>query len=153
MLYVSHGSGLVRLAYLLTGDRDAAEDITHEAFAKVGARLFGLKDPDKAGGYLYRTVVNLSRGYTRGISRQRKLEARLRPSQDLAQPSLEDRDEVFQILLRLPQRQRAALYLRHYLGLNEAGAAEILGISTSAMKSLTHRATEACRTQMREEVR
>lgn len=35
-LYSSHAGGVIRLAYLLTGDREAAEDVCQEAFARLG---------------------------------------------------------------------------------------------------------------------
>jgi DNA-directed RNA polymerase specialized sigma24 family protein len=41
-LYLRHGPGALRLAYLLTGDRELAEDLAQEAFVRV-AFLAGLR--------------------------------------------------------------------------------------------------------------
>jgi RNA polymerase sigma factor (sigma-70 family) len=150
-LYARHASDAARLAYLLTGDRHAAEDIAHEAFARVGGRILGLKDPHKAAGYLFRTVANLSRGHGRALTRDRKLRDRIAPAEGEEQPDIAERDRLWQALMKLSHRHRAALYLRYYLGLSEAEAAEVLELSVSAMKSLTNRAVQACRKHLAED--
>jgi RNA polymerase sigma factor (sigma-70 family) len=150
VLYARHASDAARLAYLLTGDSHAAEDIAHEAFARLGGRLLGLKAPEKAAGYLFRIVTNLSRGHGRTLKRDRSLRDRIGPAKNIEPPDLGERDELWRALMKLSQRHRTALYLRHYLGLPEAEAAEVLGLSVSAMKSLTNRASEACRKHLSE---
>lgn len=42
-LYLRHGPEALRLAYLLTGDRELAEDLAQEAFVRVARRLTGLR--------------------------------------------------------------------------------------------------------------
>jgi DNA-directed RNA polymerase specialized sigma24 family protein len=107
-LYSAYAGKAVRLAFLLTGDRDAAEDVCQEAFARVGAKLHGLRDRDRISSYLYRTVVNLSRGRGRLLLRDRRLHARLRPQGAAQLPDVATHDQVARALLRLPERQRAA---------------------------------------------
>jgi len=38
-LYLGHADAAVRLAYLLTGDRDVAEDLVQDAFVRLAGRL------------------------------------------------------------------------------------------------------------------
>jgi RNA polymerase sigma factor (sigma-70 family) len=139
LLYESQGAGATRLAYVLTGDRHAAQDIAHEAFVRVGRKLFGLRDPEHARAYLYRTVVNLCRGRGRRLKVERTALQRIdRPRQH--QPAdVTEQDEMWRALLNLPIRQRAALFLRYYQDLFEAQAAEALDCSISALKSLVNR--------------
>ena len=147
-LYSVHAANATRLAALLTGDPSAAEDIAHEAFARLGARVITLRHPDRAAGYLYRTIRNLAKGHGRRLSRERRLTQRVSaaiPSVDEAVPL---KGPVWEALLRVPVRQRTALFLRHYLDMTEAEAAEMMGLSTAAMKSLTHRASESCRKEL-----
>src|SRR5512133_3440418 len=59
--YVRSAPGGIRLAYLLTGDRAAAEDLVQEAFVRFMGRLRFLRDPDAFEPYLRRTIVNLSK--------------------------------------------------------------------------------------------
>ncbi|MFP5576908.1 MAG: sigma factor-like helix-turn-helix DNA-binding protein [Acidimicrobiia bacterium] len=48
---------------------------------------------------------------------------------------------VRQAVARLPTRQREAVVLRHFLDLSVEAAAEVMGVSSGALRSLTHRAT------------
>ena len=52
-LYRAHLPGATRLAYLLTGDRTAAEDVAQEAFLRVASRLGALRDERAFGAYLH----------------------------------------------------------------------------------------------------
>ena len=53
--------------------------------------------------------------------------------------------EVWQAILQLPPRQRAAIVLRFYEDLSERESAEILGCSVGALNQLVARATTALR--------
>ena len=55
-------------------------------------------------------------------------------------------------LERLPERQRAALVLRHYEGCSQGEAAQILGISEGALESLLSRGRATLREQLRGEL-
>lgn len=141
-LYRAQGTDALRLAYVLTGDVQAAEDITQEAFYRIGRKIFGLRDPDHERAYLLRTVVNLSRTRGRKLERERKALARLEPVCSSPAP---EADEAWKLLLSLPPRQRAALFLRFYLDRSEADAADALDCSTSALKSLVNRGLHTLR--------
>lgn len=138
-LYRAHASDFVRLAYVLTGDPHVAEDVAHEAFVRAGRKLFGLRDPERARGYLYRTVVNLCRGRGRKLARERAATARLPRPERTALPEPVEHDALWDALLGLPLRQRTALFLRYYQDLSEVQTAETLGCSLSAVKSLVNR--------------
>lgn len=147
-LYSAHAADAVRLAALLTGDRDAAEDIAHEAFARLGSRLITLRYPDRAAGYLYRTIANLAKGHGRRLSRDRSLTHKLSATTPSADGFVALKGPVWDALLRVSIRQRTALFLRYYLDMPESEAAHVMGLSIAAMKSLTHRASEACRKEL-----
>ena len=144
-LYASEAAAAIRLAYVLTGDRNAAEDIAHDAFARVGRRLVGLHDPEHSRAYLYRTVVNLCRGRGRRLGIERRALQKLDRGDPLEGPDVAAQDEMWTALLRLPLRQRAALFLRYYQDLSEAQAADVLQCSLSAMKSLVNRGLKELR--------
>jgi RNA polymerase sigma factor (sigma-70 family) len=134
-LYSAHAKSTIRLAYFLTGDREAAEDICQEAFARLGGRLGGLRNPDRVAGYLFRTVVNLSRGHGRRLERDRRVAQKLRGAAQVPPPhDLGTRDELLRGLLQLPLRQRTAVFLRFYLDLSENETAETLNCSVAAVR-------------------
>lgn len=58
-----------------------------------------------------------------------------------------DRDQITRLLANLPEQQRKVVVLRYYCDLSAIATADELGLSVSAVKSLTHRAMTALRTQ------
>jgi RNA polymerase sigma factor (sigma-70 family) len=147
-LYLQHGRPAFRLACLLTGDEQEAQDIAQEAFVRLGGRLVTLLDPDRAAGYLYRTIANLSRDHGRRLRRDRSLRDRLRSPERPVSSELGDRDEVWRALMRLSIRHRTVLFLRYYLDMSEASAANALELSVPATKSATNRAAKALRAEL-----
>jgi RNA polymerase sigma factor (sigma-70 family) len=149
-LYATQSWAAIRLAFLLTGDRAAAEDICQEAFVRVGGKLVGLRDPERASGYLFKTVVNLSRGHGRRLRRDRQLQNRLAGPSATQPPDLALRDDVTRALMRLPLRQRAAIFFRYFEDLPENRTAELLNCSVAAARSLTFRGMENLRNHLQE---
>ena len=154
-LYVRHADGAARLAYLLTGDRQVAEDIVQDAFVKLAGRLAHLRDPGAFEAYLRRTVVNLSRSYWRRKKLERSYLTREQGavgSEPVADGStIEDREVLWRAMAVLTDRQRAAIVLRFYEDLSEVDVAEILRCRPGTAKSLVSRGLEAMRQEMRGE--
>ena len=148
-LYVAHAPEAVRLAFLLTGDAGLAEDLVQEAFARLVGRLRHLRDPAAFGAYLRRTIVNLATSHFRHRRVERSyLEREARLPQQLGNAN-EALDEAMQaVLLRLPQRQRAAIVLRFYEDLSDVQTAEILQCSAGTVRSLVSRAMKTLREQL-----
>ncbi|HEX2296210.1 MAG TPA: SigE family RNA polymerase sigma factor [Actinomycetota bacterium] len=145
-LYSEHVRGAVRLAFLMTGDEQQAQDIAQEAFVRVAGRFHDLRDPDAFPGYLRTTVVNLARGHLRKLRVQRDYLKRAGArEEEVPRDDAEGRDELWRALQTLPHRQRAALVLRYYEDLSERQTADVLGCSVSAVKSLVTRGLEALR--------
>ena len=150
-LYRMHAPAATRLAYMLTGDRDAAEDLAHDAFVRIGGKVLALRDPDHARAYLFRTVINLCRGRGRKLQRERRAMRKLQHPSSTEPASTWGNDEIWTALLELPMRQRAALFLRYYEDVSEQEAADALNCSLSALKSLVNRGLRDLRTRVREE--
>ena len=64
-LYQAHALGLIRFAYLLLGERQAAEDVVQEAFAGLYRRWAKLSDPGRALPYVRSSVLNGCRSQLR----------------------------------------------------------------------------------------
>lgn len=151
-LYWRHAADAVRLAFLLTGDQHAAEDIVQDAFVRLFGRLQRLKSPDAFEMYLRRTVVNLSRDRFRRLRLERDYATREMnaPSQPTGVISaIEDRELIRDVLRSLPHRQRTALVLRFYADLSEQQTAEVMQCSVPAVKSLVTRANVSLRERRR----
>ncbi len=150
-LYQRHGPDALRLAYLLTGDRSLAEDLTQEAFARMVGRLAHLRDRASFGPYLRRTVVNLSRMHFRRIRVERAYlrsqEHTLSPAPTEPDPDL--REDLWRAVLGLPERQRAAIVLHVYEQVSEQEAADILRCRAGTYRSLVSRGMRTLRRQMK----
>lgn len=146
-LYLWHADAAVRLAYLLTGDRDVAEDLVQDAFVRLAGRLVHLRDPAAFEAYLRKTVVNLANSYFRRRRVERAYEMRLRQAPQKVERgvSIEARQALARALGNLPQRQRAAIVLRFYEDLTEAQTADVIGCRPGTVKSLVSRGLEALR--------
>lgn len=149
-LYEEHSARAFRVAYLLTGDHDLAEDLVQDAFVKLIGRFNDLRNPESFDVYLRRTVVTLSYGQFRRRRTERSYLARERVlakrTSDVL-PEVERKDELWTQLQRIAQRQRAALVLRYYEDLSEQQAADVLGCSLRTLKSLVTRGIQAMRDQ------
>lgn len=149
-LYARHVPTVTRIAYLLTGDAQRAQDIAHDAFIKASSKVLRLRRPDAFGAYLTRTAVNLCKRYgeRRAIER-RHLEREAALARDTTtEVDVESRDEVLRLLDALPPRQRAALVLKFYADLPESEIAEVLGCAPGTVKSLVSRGIAAVREQL-----
>jgi RNA polymerase sigma-70 factor (sigma-E family) len=136
------------LGYLLTGNREQAEDLVHDAFVKLAGRFGDLRGPDNFSAYLRRTMVNISISRRR---RERLERGHLERTSAVAVTELPDvatRDRFRAALMTLPVRQRAAIVLRHYEDLSEEQAADLLECSIAAVRSALFRGMETLRAEL-----
>ncbi|MFZ4584117.1 MAG: RNA polymerase sigma factor [Acidimicrobiia bacterium] len=131
-LFVDQHVAMIRMARLLTGSNEAAEDLVQDVFVRMH-RKGAL--PDNAVAYLRTSVVNACRSWHRTRFRERARMTRfVEPNQvPLGARELDD------ALKTLSFRSRAALVLRFYEGWNEREIAEHLGVRPGTVGSLIHR--------------
>jgi RNA polymerase sigma-70 factor (sigma-E family) len=150
-LYRVHAQEIGRLAYLLTGDAELAEDLAQEAFVRLIGRLGGIRDEAAVVPYLRRTVVNLARKQWRKRRTERSYLIRERSEQSACSrdlPDLAGRDELWEALAKLCYRQRAAIVLRFYEDLSEEQTARILGCAVGTVKSSVARGLREMRKEL-----
>lgn len=137
----AHHRDLGRLAYLLSGDADAADDLTAEAFTQAWKRWDQVMGSDVPLAYVRRIVVNLAASRIRRLVRERRVWRLLGAawSDRTEGPDVAATTDVRAALSRLPVRKRACVILRHYYGLSEQETAATLGISVGTVKSQTSR--------------
>jgi RNA polymerase sigma-70 factor (sigma-E family) len=136
------------LAYLLTGDPSAAEDLTQEAFVRIAGRIQRGWNPSSFDAYLRQAVVNLHRSKLRRLRLERSWLARERGERAASVAEPEFHDELWRALRSLPARQRAAVVLRFYEDLSEREVASLLSCSPGAVGQLVVRAMAAMREQL-----
>lgn len=135
--------GLSRLAFLLTGESDAADDLAADALLEVWRHWERVCAADSPVGYARGVVANLCRNRSRRLGRERTvLRGWNALWRDRAQGSDADVPAVLDLraaLRLLPHRRRACLVLRHAFDLSEQETARTLGISVGTVKSQTSR--------------
>ena len=152
-LYLQHAPSALRFAYYLSGDRETANDLVQDAFVRVAGRFRYLRRPDGFDAYLRRTIVNLNASRLRRLKVERSSLAREASYPAVGVPERDPgvSEELWQAILGLPPRQRAAIVLRFYEDLSELQAADILRCSVKALNQLVVRAMKTLRTQIGEE--
>lgn len=157
-LYAEHAVGLIRLGFVMLGDRGAAEDVVQDAFLGLYRNWDRLNDPASALPYVRSSVLNGCRAAVRAQARRdRRDRAAARDgllafdSAEAAVLLSEEHREVFAAVRKLASRQREALLLRYYLGLSPDETAQVMGISTGTVKSALSRAIAAVGRMLKEE--
>ena len=135
---------LRRLAYLLSGDWDVADDLVQAAFTEVYVAWPRLRREGTEEVVARRLVVRAPVGETRAPRWWRRP---ARPGTGTvtgtATAEHAERASVVESLRSLPAVQRKAVVLRHWLGLSVEETAEDLGISTRSVEHHTARALAA----------
>lgn len=155
-LSVRHVDRTFAVARRFTGNDADAEDIVQEVFVKVwtGARKWR-SGRAKFSTWLYRVTVNLCIDAHR--ARRRRNETSIDVASPVADPvplalqqidAAERQRLVDAAVLRLPDRQRAAIVLTYTEGLSNSDIADVLNISVGAVESLLVRARRKLRKEM-----
>lgn len=135
---------LYRFAYYCCGDWHRAEDAVQNALI----RLYGVWTRPRKGAvdaYVKRIIANLLIDEGRLFRFRRERPTEKLPDGPAAASPMEDRMVLTAALMRLPQRQRAAVYLRHCEDLPADEVARILGCSHGAARNLIMRGLDALR--------
>lgn len=134
--------GLVRTAYLLTGDLGHAEDLAQTTLIKAYRSWHRVRGVDDVDAYVRKILVNANRARFRA-KRPVEFSVAAVPEHQAspdASGAVEERDVLFAALAGLPPRQRAIVVLRYWEDLAEGEVAALLGCSVGTVKSQASRA-------------
>lgn len=125
------------------------DDLLQQALVSV-LRKRCFSDLDHPAAYLRKTILNAAHAHNRGRGRWRKAMAKYAASADaFASPGYpSDLDE----LLRLPPRERAALYLHEVEGYRFSEIGPMLGCSEGAARKASSRGRKDLSRVLRTEV-
>ena len=117
-------------------------DLVQEALTRALSRHPNLRGVDDPRAYLSTAVVNAARSWGARATRRAVLSVE-RPASSDMDPGVDD--ETVALLVRLPPRQRACLYLRFVEDLAVDEVARRLGCSPGTVKSQTSKALTTLR--------
>jgi RNA polymerase sigma-70 factor (sigma-E family) len=151
--YVQQRSqALVRLACLLVGHRQLAEDLVQEVLARAYVHWDRIVRAERPDLYLRRMLINAHVSWWRRRSSHEAVGVPV-PDEAVAgslDTEVAERDAVWRLIQTLPKRQRAALVLRYYEDLDDTAIAEILDCSPVTVRTHVMRALAALRERLAE---
>lgn len=149
-LIARHQVAALRLAYLLLGERAAAEDVVQDSFLLAYQAIARFRTGSAFAPWFYRIVTNTARLRQRRPAIRHEISIDWRrygdedrgasPRGDVTAPPDRDpqvdpalhaerqeaREDVLRALARLTQKQREAVVLRYYIGCSDHELATIL---------------------------
>ena len=138
---------LARLAWRLTGEREAARDVVQDAWLTIVRGLNGLDDPARFRSWAYRIVTNKCADWIRRRTVRRSVAQQLRdvaPStRDDSLNQTDSADDVARMrdaMAKLPDEQRAVLSLHYLDEMDVREIARVLGVPEGTVKSRLHHA-------------
>lgn len=137
----THQAMIHSLTYRMTGSMADCQDLAQETFIRAYRQIDSFNGSSKFSSWLYRIAVNACLDWKRGEFRRSRAHTAWEESEVVSTPddratddTVDERSrEVQAALLRLPDKQRAAIVLTVYGGHNHAEAAKILGCSETTV--------------------
>ncbi|MGB6974408.1 MAG: sigma-70 family RNA polymerase sigma factor [Terracidiphilus sp.] len=159
--------GMIRFLFRMVHSQAVAEELTQEVFLRVYRSRESYRAEAKFSTWLYRIATNLAVNHARDTKHERTAQTvyldapdpETGTTPDVADddPSVEQnllRDERMAAIRRhvmaLPERQRMAVLMHKYQGMDYRQIGGVLKLSESATKSLLFRAYQTLRERLKE---
>jgi RNA polymerase sigma-70 factor (sigma-E family) len=152
--YAAAKDDCLRAVFASVGDRQAAEDLVAEAFARAWARWRTVSRHPAPQAWVVRTALNTRVSWWRRRRREVPLPE---PQAGAASPAAEAAGDgglgnavdaaLMAVLLRLPERQRQVVALRLFLDMDTARTADTLGIAPGTVTAHLARAIATLRAE------
>jgi RNA polymerase sigma factor (sigma-70 family) len=138
----------LRVALVIVGNRDTASEVVQEAFAKAIRARFDFGGHGSLEAWVWAIVVNVARSSARQTVPEALAE---RPPEVAATNGhVTEWPELRAAIAALPERQRLAVFLRHYADMGYEQIADVLEIERGTVAATLHTAHAALRKQIGE---
>ncbi|HOP07426.1 MAG TPA: RNA polymerase sigma factor [candidate division Zixibacteria bacterium] len=138
-------NNITALTYRMTGDREAAKDLTQETFVSAWENLGNFRGEAAFSSWLFRIASNKTLNYLKSADRKNKsldaeqnepmaiIETDGNPERDISNRQL--REQLQEFLTELPQAQRQVFELRFYQQLRFSEIATVIGKAEGTAKT------------------
>lgn len=138
-----YGDMVRRLCLVHLKNPADTEDIFQNVFLKYVLSPVVFESPEHEKAWLIRVTLNACKDLVKSFFRSRTVP--LEELLDQPAPLSEERREVLEAVLDLPQKYRDAVYLHYYEGYTAAEIGKLLGKNTNTVYTLLTRAREQLR--------
>ena len=146
--YASTRDDCLRAVFTSVGDRQEAEELVAEAFARAWARWAAVSRHPAPRAWVVRTALNARVSWWRRRRREVVVSDGVPDAaSDGGLGSVADR-ALIAMVLRLLERQRQVVALRLFLDLDTAQTADVLGIAAGTVTAHLARAIAALRQEL-----
>jgi RNA polymerase sigma-70 factor, ECF subfamily len=148
-LYRSRYPRFLRVAIATVGSRELAAEVVQEAFVRALRSRHTFRAEGSLEAWVWRIVTNVALTQSRNVRKQyaQELDVAVESSTNGISTTL---PELRAAMALLPERQRQAIFLRHYAGLSYEEIADVLGIATGTVSATLHAARDALRLAVEE---
>lgn len=153
-----HGQDVWNFIFTLTRNHSVTDDITQDVFIKAYQKMSLFRNESSPKTWLLKIARNAVYDHQRSAF-IRKVTLLGAHSVNASSPSAEHealtnlvQEEIWKIVLSLPQKLREILVLYGHNGLSMEETAQILGISVGTVKSRLHRARQRLENQLKDGV-
>ena len=149
----AHQTPVFRLAYLLLGSADEAEDVTQETFIRAYRSLGRFDTQRPLRPWLFKIAANLARNQHRSMGRYLAALGRLFHTErgaigtpvEAQGDKHQQAEDLWRAVQALGVADQQIIYLRYFLDLSVDETAQVTGLVQGTVKSRLHRALERLR--------
>jgi len=158
-IYEAYKDKVHSLGYYMTGDREAAKDITQQVFLKVFTSILTFQYKASFSSWLFRLGVNVCRDYQRSIRKMKLFSSEMPAALAICDsgPSLEDNvfkervsQAVQKVVMKMSPKLRTVIILKYIEDLSYSQIAELLGCSIGTVSSRLNRSHKILSEELKE---
>ena len=146
--YRAEYAAVVRLAYVLTGRRDVAEELAQDAFLAAHRRWDDISHYQNPSAWIRRVAANRCVSLSRRRVTELRLLVRLGQERPDDVPANDDGDHLWALVRRLPRRQAQVVALAFLEDRSVDEIADLLGMGEESVRTHLRRGRAALAAQL-----
>jgi RNA polymerase sigma-70 factor, ECF subfamily len=158
-IYEMYKNKVFGLSFYMTGDREAAKDITQQIFMKVFTSILTFQHKASFSSWLFRLAVNVCRDYQRSARRMKIFSGGItnsvvayEPAPTVEQSLCKEHalEMVQKVVMKLSPKLRTVVVLKYIEDLSYSQIAELLGCSIGTVSSRLNRSHKILAEELKE---